>query len=260
MKFSLRKIFFFNVIILFLGLNTMNASPLADSYEAARNKKKSEKKEVEKNIENKEQEKNTQELRKKTFPEGGEGYDYFPWGTTIEEFLAVYPKPKLIMGDDNPNGYFVYDIKNNKGESITRYWFFENKLWQGLSTYRDLDETKSQAIQERLIELYGKPTDIIESGPQYKTESIFGETISYTEVDVNIIWEKSPTFKIEEELIAYDGNDKVSIMWYISSSLFSATITYTNPEVEKKVEIYLDKLIKEAEREKIQAEKDKLNF
>lgn len=196
-------------------------------------------------------------IKERFVESGSEGYDFMPWGTEIYDFSIIYPTAEIIMNEDE---IIVYRIKDETQKEQRLYYFFKNQLFRGQTIYNDVyDQSKSEAIIERLVELYGYSNDTKES-TESKSKSLFGTTVFYTQVLFKVYWKKAPTFNIEYELKVLDGNDRLAIAMIVSDSLSTVTITYSNPKKDKEIDEYFDKLEKEKEAAKRKAEKDKLNF
>ncbi len=194
-----------------------------------------------------------EEIKDLFIKSGNEGYDSMPWDTEIQDFLIFYPTAEIIMNEDEFIGYRIEDETQNEKRL---YYFFKNQLFRGITIYNDVyDQSKSEAITERLVELYGYPNDTKESTDLKKSKTLFGPTVYYKQSLLKAYWEKTPTFNIEYELEVLDG-DRSEIVWYVTTSLSTVKITYSNPKKDEEIDKYLDKL----DAAKRQAEKEKLNF
>ncbi len=210
-----------------------------------------------------------EKLKKDFIANGGEGFDYFNWGTSIESFLVRYPNAENVTKDEfKDSKYIVYCVQIDANQ-FQYYYFFDNALYYGETAfYKILNTDKINAITERLKELYGEVNskDVFSDTKNVK---VMGEPISYKEEGWWAKWNQSATFVIKEELTARYGIDTYygsaqentqSMMLYINSSTCDLIIDYSNPELEKKVLKYLEDFNKFKEEEKKQKEKEKLNF
>ncbi len=212
--------------------------------------------------------------RKEDFEKNGSiGYDYFEWGTRLEDFLIVYPNAKNISKEKyKDSDYQLFEITDDKNNQKMKYYFYEKQLYAGNTLFRNVSEDKMMAINYRLQELYGKH-DKYDEFANKKSHKIpfddYGRTIDYKEEGAIINWNKSSTFIITLVVTARYGIDTYyatadqnnrNMMLYVNSSPLDMEISYNNPQIKQKVDKYLQNYDKIIEQEKIKKQMEKLDF
>ncbi len=212
--------------------------------------------------------------RKKIFEQNGsEGYDYFVFGTPIEDFLIVYPEAKEVTEKKyRGSEYKIFEIKDDKQNQMMYYYFFEKKLFYGETLFRNVNDEKSMAINYRLQELYGKydEYDEFSNTKSYKIPfDDYGRTIDYKEEGAIIKWNKTSTFVVKLEITGRYGintfyatadQNTRNMLLYVNSSMLDMKITYCNIKIQKDVDKYINNFDKMKERENIEKQKEALNF
>ena len=176
-----------------------------------------------------EQKKKIEEMKAIVKKQGG--YDIIPWGTTFEEFRDLYFDAKK---EENEGSLVVYSRKGTVQDSEMFYKFFEDKLVCGVTVFSDISDQKSTDIATGLKQLYGEPS-VSKDLSKHKTESVYGTKISYEDTHLLLIWNKSPTFKIQVDLTAKQLDDGYGIDFMTKAMLnepTKITVTYSN---EKKM-------------------------
>lgn len=169
-------------------------------------------------------------LRAKARKEGG--FDDMPWGTTYDDFSNFYPNAKELESDGS---IARYKIESDQYTKI--YKFYENTLVGGVTVYSDISDEKSNDINVGLKQLYGKPSDTRDLS-KHKSESFTSYdgipySFSYTDYHFRVIWNKSPTFKIQYDLTAREIDDGFGVDFMTKAMINRApevTITYSNEQ------------------------------
>lgn len=173
-------------------------------------------------------------LKNRYIESGNEGYDSIPWGAKVEEVRSLYPDIKVY----NSNEQDVEIILLQNGHQS--YYFFDNKLYKGITHYYFPDERTTQSIINKMTQLYGKATDFREysQGIEREYNYILGSFIYKNKVGLLIWWNKSSRFRI-----TFDYYEEYS-------SLFESDLKYGKIEPDTSIEItYLNpKTIKEMEQ------------
>lgn len=175
------------------------------------------------------------------------GYDNLPWGTTIEEFLQLVPIAEKLEDE----GCLVkYSRKGSTENSELIYKFFEEKLVGGETKFEPSPKDGlGDAINRRLVELYGKPNDTQKTQKHYVKKFLL-LTASYTEHHIKPVWNKSPTFRISLDICLLEGDtkkDQINILMFVSGSLETFTVYYDNPSMSSKIAASNEKQKKEKE-------------
>lgn len=218
------------------------------------------------------------ELKKKWEENGCEGYDKMPWGTTVSEFLILYPKAE----HGNEGCLEQYARYGSSDNVILCYSFYKNELVSGITLYKNLkEETSIEDINSRMVELYGNPTDT-KNTSEHKVRNVTDaeialanealrmanlpyrasrKQVNYTEKHSVKTWSNSKSFNMVSDLCKLIGDtdyDTVDITLYITSNTQNMTIVYENPEFKSQIEADNKKLEQEKEaEEKRKAEEEK---
>lgn len=215
-----------------------------------------------------EQLKNTEKRKELFNKNGGEGYDYFVWGTSVDDVLSVYPDLQEVKSD-NPNepAELVRKFgRQNDTNEIMCYIFFNNKLCRGITIFRKLNESKLIAISTRLKELYGPATEKTEDPTQELiTVNLAGKNFSYYEINADAYWKLSETFEIHLNNCAVQPKNKnyedaLTISMFITDSPVTATVDYYNKKMLDEAKKSIEEYNKKKEKDKIEEEKSKLSF
>lgn len=189
---------------------------------------------------------------------GREGYDNMPWGTTIDQLMLIHPEVKKIKYDGVEERFSRQGSQNNV--ELT-YRFYKGKLVGGITVYKldyPKDEETVDAINHRMIELYGNPTDVKESS-EHHVEQNTGVRIAYTEYHGKVTWNKSSKFKILFDFCALDGdtvNDNLNIALFITVYRCTLTITYDDPSMAAQIAADDEKFKQEKAAEKKRIEEE----
>jgi len=91
------------------------------------------------------------------------GYNNMVWGTTINEFLRLYPNAKEDISGDADIGVREFDEITNGGDiQRRRFWFYQNQLFRVMVYYGQQNEDIVNALKLRIISIYGNFDDIEE--------------------------------------------------------------------------------------------------
>ena len=146
-----------------------------------------------------------------------EGFDGFPWNTTVSEFLKKFPEAKdSTDSDDKERNERVF--QRSSSTVIRVYRFYGDKLYWGRTVYQDPDLETEKAILEKIVDTYGKFDDSntwTEDGNEYLS-----------------VWKTiSPTFDIEfTEVKYYNSYGRVTGL--------NVFITYENAKTRKEADEY----------------------
>lgn len=159
------------------------------------------------------------------------GYDNIPWGTTFDEFCDFYLGAKW---EGNEGSLIVYSKEGTTDNSKLFYKFFGGKLVGGETVFSGVDEITANAINHRLLELYGEPNDINRS-QENKYEPYYGMRIPYTETHIKTIWNKSSTFRVILDICILNCDTKIGRYNIVDLNQTSFTIHYNNPAMASKI-------------------------
>ena len=108
-----------------------------------------------------------QQLEEEFKVNGNEGYDSFPWGTTLSEILSIYSNGKI----DDIDSYTKSLTRQGSSSNVTlTYYFFDEELFKGQTMYVKADNDIVTALFNKLVGIYGEKfekSDIYEKGKTY---------------------------------------------------------------------------------------------
>ena len=194
-------------------------------------------------------------IKMKAIAQKDGGYDSMPWETTFEDFSFLYPDAKK---QENEGSLVVYSRKGTAEDSEMFYKFFENKLVGGVTVFSDISDQKSTDIATGLKQLYGEPS-VSKDLSKHKTETFSGISLSYQDTHLLLVWNKSPTFKIQVDLTAKQLDDGYGID-FMTKAMFNQpltiTVTYSNEKKMAAIKANDEKQKKAADAE---AQKKRIN-
>lgn len=82
----------------------------------------------------------------------GQGYGNLTWGTNLEQVRKEYPS----LHFEKKEGGTVYYIDKANNGIVRRFGFYKNELYVVAVLYLEIGQTQYDALQNRLIEKYGK--------------------------------------------------------------------------------------------------------
>lgn len=133
--------------------------------------------------------------RKKIFEQNGsEGYDYFVWGTTIEDFLIVYPKAKKDMENSEAESEYTLYRFDEDYSTYRLYFFFKNQLYMGKTVYQNPDNDKLELIINKLKTTYGSTKDTDE-------KRYYDDSIEANVFEENDTWISTETFEVQTNYV-----------------------------------------------------------
>ena len=191
-----------------------------------------------------------EKLKEQFIKSGREGYDNISWGTKKSEILSLYQNCEKLSSEDPFYPFEIYKRQGSSKDIFLYYYFYNEELVQGETFYGIHNDSQLDDINKRLAELYGKPNDV-KNTEEHKTTTFFGTYISYTETHFLVNWIKSPTFYLDFDFSAYQGDtyeDTQNVILWIHQYPMSLTLLYKNKKV-------VDKALESAEKKRVEANK-----
>lgn len=185
-----------------------------------------------------------------------EGYDSIPWGANLEEVQTLIPEGKVGYIDN----IAILHVKHTSSSKPNKqYFFYNNKLYAGLTMYGNLDDNWSmnsdntRTIIQKIYKSFGTPDNKNDSEEIIHKSGMLQQFNNYKEIQSILQWNKSTTFQIGCIMIERDYAESETDLYlgnYYGAG-YSIQIMYNNPEISIKVKTEQDKKRLEEEERKM---------